>query len=227
MTSPRLAVASPGVAATSTISNGVLTAVSCLSVASCVAVGSLAGNGVDTGGLAIPDQAAVESWDGANWSVTPSPQPALADGSAGPGLYGVSCTLAKGDAACAAVGADGGSPAGPLVEETGAALGNLEPSTTTISVVASPPDPVTYTVTYTVTVTVTPTTGSGTPGGSVAFDLQGNPIPGCPPQVLTATAPASVSCTVFLGTIDRTLGAVYSGDGTYDGSSASVTASSG
>jgi hypothetical protein len=89
-----------------------LTAVSCLSAASCVAVGQLSGPGPVVGTLA----------DG-TWSVASSPNPLPADTASG--LYGVSCPTA---ATCVAVGALGksfnpnapdgafGEPIGSLIE---------------------------------------------------------------------------------------------------------------
>jgi hypothetical protein len=71
------------------VDNNELSAVSCFSTDGCVAVGDDAGHN--------PETALVESWNGMNWSVVPSPKPVHR------ALYGVSCTSA---AACVAVGAD-------------------------------------------------------------------------------------------------------------------------
>ncbi len=65
-----------------------LNAVSCVSPASCVAVGQLSGPGP-----------VVDTASGQGWSSAPSPRPAAADGASG--LYGVSCTAPT---ACVAVG---------------------------------------------------------------------------------------------------------------------------
>ena len=73
-----------------------LTGVSCISSADCVAVGTFDNA---TGG----SNTLVESWDGATWSIVPSPNPTSVSGSSGDSLAGVSCTSSV---ACVAVGAD-------------------------------------------------------------------------------------------------------------------------
>ena len=70
----------------------VLTGVSCLSVATCFAVGS--------SGAGPSSKMLVESWDGKAWSIDPSPDPA---GSQANQLNGVSCSSAQW---CVAVGFD-------------------------------------------------------------------------------------------------------------------------
>ena len=99
-----------------------LTAVSCLSAASCVAVGQLSGPGPVVGTLA--DR---------TWSVASSPNPVPKDSASG--LYGVSCPTA---ATCVAVGALGmsfssnapdgafGEPLGSLIETGPGATPSVE-----------------------------------------------------------------------------------------------------
>lgn len=72
--------------------NDVLSGVSCTSAASCVAVG-YAGGSAAGGGHTL-----AESWDGAKWSVVPSPAP----GKGASALAGVSCATPS---PCVAVGA--------------------------------------------------------------------------------------------------------------------------
>jgi hypothetical protein len=69
--------------------------VSCVSANLCMAVGAFGNSSDVTGTL-------VESWDGAHWSVVPSPNPVAA----GNGFSGVSCASAD---ACMAVGSSGGN----------------------------------------------------------------------------------------------------------------------
>jgi hypothetical protein len=69
---------------TPTTESGVLQGVSCVSANDCVAVGT------------SNDQTLIETWDGAFWSVTPSPNPETLDQ-----LFGVSCLSATD---CVAVG---------------------------------------------------------------------------------------------------------------------------
>src|SRR5436305_1135547 len=71
--------------------NGQLVAVSCVSSTVCVAVGSY----VNSANVRVP---LAESWDGASWSVQPTPSP---DGGTEVELDGVSCTSASD---CTAVG---------------------------------------------------------------------------------------------------------------------------
>jgi hypothetical protein len=68
----------------------VLTAVSCLTAASCEAVGELVNQGNP---LTL-----AEAWNGSTWTVQPTPNPSVAQGST---LNAVSCTSAS---ACTAVG---------------------------------------------------------------------------------------------------------------------------
>ena len=74
--------------------------VSCVSADVCMAVGAF---GISSGGSGT----LAESWDGARWSVLPSPNPV----GAGDGFRGVSCTAAD---ACMAVGSSGTSDNGPF-----------------------------------------------------------------------------------------------------------------
>ena len=74
-------------------SYGGLSGVECSSARSCVAVGNYS-NGTGSGSSILP-RTLVESWNGAAWSVVPSPSPSVAY------LYGVSCASAR---SCTAVG---------------------------------------------------------------------------------------------------------------------------
>jgi len=88
-----------------------LDGVSCVSATACTAVGSYSSGGANTRTL-------VESWDGANWSVVPSPSPAPSYNQ----LDGVSCVSA---AACTAAGTDAGtgSNSSSTLIESGSASG--------------------------------------------------------------------------------------------------------
>ena len=87
--------------------------VSCVSASACTAVG-WHGPGAPTGPSTL-----VESWNGATWSVVPSPNPVAGGGGI---LSGVSCVSAS---ACTAVGtADGGT----LVESWNGATWSVVPS---------------------------------------------------------------------------------------------------
>lgn len=78
------------------VANGALSAVSCTSVTACTAVGSY----VDRKGVV---RTLAERWDGAGWSVQPSPNPPGRTGY--DELQAVSCAAAK---TCIAVGSGGG-----------------------------------------------------------------------------------------------------------------------
>ena len=93
-----------------------LDGVSCVSAAVCTAVGGYAAKGGT-------DRTLIESWNGAHWSVVPSPSP-------GPGddvLESVSCVLAT---ACTAVGADvtSGNPYRTLAESWNGTAWSVVPS---------------------------------------------------------------------------------------------------
>jgi len=96
----------------------VLNGVSCGGPTSCIAVG------YDDGG--IQQQTLVEAWDGASWTILPSPSPGTGFGSAANTLNGVSCT---GPSTCVAVGADlAGETDETLVEAWDGASWTVVPS---------------------------------------------------------------------------------------------------
>lgn len=100
---------------------GSLQAVSCTSDNACTAVGAVLEN---VNGLAV-DQALVERWDGAHWSIQNTPTP---PGSQGSGLNAVSCTSATD---CTAVGQSYSpivAPPSPLAEHWDGSAWTIEPT---------------------------------------------------------------------------------------------------
>jgi hypothetical protein len=86
--------ATPGVAGTLKVEGAWLTAVSCTSTASCMAVGTYDASGGPSSFYTL-----TERWNGSAWSYVPSPTPAGKNG--GGELQGVSCASAS---SCVAVG---------------------------------------------------------------------------------------------------------------------------
>jgi hypothetical protein len=95
-----------------------LDGVSCVSTTDCVAVGSY---NLDE---AHPRQTLIESWDGINWTIVPSPNPGTASL-----LYGVSCTSTT---SCVAVGSYGNAwpPDQTLIESWNGSTWMVVPSPT-------------------------------------------------------------------------------------------------
>ncbi len=104
-------VPSPNVAS----SNSFLTGVSCPSASACTAVG-YSGDGIST------SQTLIESWNGASWSIAPSPNGATGLNS----LVSVSCSANS----CTSVGFDttGGTARSTLVETWNGTAWSIEPS---------------------------------------------------------------------------------------------------
>ncbi len=111
---------------------------------------------------------------------------------------------------------DGTSTA--LVATTSSAIGDLVPTTTTVT-----PDPSSAAsgVDEAVTVTVTSPSGVGVPSGSITVLDNGAPSPSCLPESLSAVSPPTVTCTLQAAVGDD-ISAEYSGDGTFDASSGSA-----
>jgi len=76
----------------------VLSSVSCTSSTNCVAVGIYSDQGIAASPTLVGSQALVESWNGSEWSVVPSPSPSIGNGGV---LASVSCSSSTD---CTAVG---------------------------------------------------------------------------------------------------------------------------
>ncbi len=192
---------SPGVG-TPQLGGGSLTSVSCTAALTCVATGSLPAGGADAGGAGYPARTVIETWDGTDWSMTPTPPIAGADTTTSSLLNSVSCGLAPTGTACTAVGVSGNTTSTSLIEETSSAIGGLDPTVPTVTV---SPAGATAGVPVTVQVSVAPTTGTGNPTGSVTFLDNGQAIAGCPPVALSGTGsgPLSATCTTTAATGDH------------------------
>jgi hypothetical protein len=198
---------------------GILMSVSCVSTAACIAVGYGSGDGLDANGLIYPNEAIVETWDGSEWSITPTPAPIDPDGETGVALYGDACTPNSGDAACMAVGMQSTETSQTaMVLESSAAIGSLTPSSTQLD--ANGPAQLTVTVSPAELAGVSQdhlsrSDVAGQPTGTVTFLDDGAPIDDCPPLDLDASDQATCSVSGLAGPFT----AVYSGDDIYDGSS--------
>ena len=99
---------------------------------------------------------------------------------------------------------------------------NVEPSTTSLTVVPSNDNPAPgQTITITVTLTVgSPPAGSVAPSGGVTLNLDGLPTQSAAPVTSNGTTTASFSLTVPASStqLTHTLQAVYTGDANYSGS---------
>ena len=96
-----------------------LDAVSCVSPAGCMAVGSY--YGTHQGGA--PETALAESWNGTRWSVAPASRPVRGV------LLGVSCTSA---ASCVAVGRSGVNPTTQFMESWNGTTWSVMPAAATV-----------------------------------------------------------------------------------------------
>ena len=190
------------------LGGGILVGVSCASPSACVAVG-YGGGGTDDNNLEYPVVAVVETWDGTNWSLTPTPAPIEPDGGGQANLQGIACVPSSGDPACTAVGLqtpDGGTLSA-LVETTSAAVGSLVPTTTQLTNDGNGD------LIATVSATVA---SSATPTGTVTILHNGIPMLSCPPQELDDADQAT--CSGVFGSV-AAFTADYSGDANFDGSS--------
>ena len=200
-------------------SGGILMSVSCVSTAACIAVGYGSGGGLDANGLIYPGEALVETWDGSEWSLTPTPAPIDPDGEPGVALYGDACAPDSGDAACMTLGMQiTETSQTAMVLESSAAIASLTPSSTQLDATG----PAQLTVTVSPAEVAVPShdylsqfDAAGQPTGTVTFLDDGAPIDDCPPLDLDASDQATCSVSGLAGPFI----AVYSGDDIYDGSS--------
>ena len=205
---------------------GILLGVSCVSPQACIAVG-YGGGGENSSGLGYPVLAIVETWDGSNWSLTPTPAPIEPVGVSGAAdLWGVSCVPISGDASCVTVGYQSASNGNDtaLIMEASQAIGSLSPTSTVLTPDGS----------GSVTVTVSPggeeasqllasplaresveEATTETLQGNVTILDNGLPISSCPPTAIDASD--QVSCS-GLDTSSGVFTADYSGDASDDGS---------
>ena len=212
-----------------------LNGVSCASTSFCTAVGSVIVPGQGWGATLT------EVWDGASWSLVPSPD--LAAGDLGPGEVGggsltavscasaqacVSCVHGEAGTACAIVGQQSSSErsSSALAMTTSAAVGSLPPTSTQLSVstggrltarvsLAGPEPSVGSRYQSTTDGAVRPRLG-----GTITFLDGGVPMASCPPTRLGHAA--EVSCRP--STLSGTLTAAYSGSSAFAGSSAEASA---
>jgi hypothetical protein len=226
-------VASPNIASGTDgpgqLGGGILSAVSCTSPEACVAVGYGSG-GIDPNGLSYPTLVVVETWDGSNWSLTPTPSPVEPDGGGQAMLSSISCVPNAANQFCMTGGLQYPviSATSALIMESSSAIGSLDTTTTDLENVGG------GTVIATVNANATESNsrisgargasvdaadlaaanGSAVPTGSVTVLNGDAPIADCPPAELSSSD--EVSCAV--GGLSGPFTAVYSGDGTFDGS---------
>ena len=196
-----------------------LLGVACTSTSACVAVGSAFPiGGTDANGLSYPGEAIVETWDGNDWSITPTPAPMLADGQPGVQLDAVTCVPTMSNAQCVTVGSEATqSTSSTIVMESYAAIGSLVATVTQVDTsissqitasVSSPGSSSSSRLRHSLSTTV------DQPTGSVTFLNDGDPIPACPPTDLDTSDEVVCVASGLSGPIS----AIYSGDATFDGS---------
>jgi len=193
-----------------------------------VAVGNAASSGPTTGAVAITDTLptglTVVSMTGSGWSCASSTCTRSDVVNAGASYPAITVTVNVASNAPSQVTnqvtvSGGGSVSATANDVTNVATVASKIATTTT--VAASPSAIATTASTTLTATVTAASGSGTPTGTVTFDL-GSTVLGSATLSGTAQATLIVSGSQ-LAVGSNSVTANYSGDATYNGSSASVT----
>jgi len=177
-----------------------LLGVTCLSLNSCLAVGAI------NIGSGSASKSLIESWNGATWSIVPSPNPT---GSSEADLFGVYCASSG---SCTAVGVSADAANGQALVESGSvpAIPNV---TVTPSLNPAVSGPVSYSVAVTGGALGPLATGSVSvsdgQGGACSVTLVGG-VGGCSMTETALYSPYQVTAS-------------YSGDGNYAAASGGIT----